>query len=270
LGLWWQDTPVLDGARIGAIGDFSADDGEATAGLLDEACDFLRERGCRMAVGPMNGSTWQAHRFVVESDGRAAFLLEPLNPPEHPGWWERAGFSVLSRYSSSAMRLDGTDAISPAVRKRLDRSGVTVRKLDMARYDEELRTIHALSLKCFAGNFLYTPLAEEAFLDAYRKVRERVDADLVRIAERDGVACGFAFGLPDARAVIVKTLAVDPEARCAGLGSLLVDELHRAGRAMGFHEAIHALQHETNTSLKITGRHHGEVFRRYALFSKTL
>jgi L-amino acid N-acyltransferase YncA len=70
--------------------------------------------------------------------------------------------------------------------------------------------------------------------------------------------------------VIVKTLAVDPDARCAGLGSLLVDELHRIGLEKGYTEAIHALQHETNTSLKITGRHHGEVFRRYALFSKLL
>lgn len=70
--------------------------------------------------------------------------------------------------------------------------------------------------------------------------------------------------------MIVKTLAVDPEARCAGLGSLLVDELHRTAWEKGYTEAIHALQHETNTSLKITGRHHGGVFRRYALFSKRI
>ena len=269
-GLWWKDTPVLHGERIGTIGDFSARDGAEAKQLLDEACDLLREQGCRTAVGPMNGNTWAAHRFVIESDGRAPFLLEPQNPPGHPGWWEGAGFSVLSRYSSSAMPLDGIDAIPPAVMQRLLRSGVMVRTLDPVRYDEELRTIHALSLKCFAGNFLYTPLPEEAFLGAYRKIRERVDADLVRIAERDGVACGFIFGLPDERAVIVKTLAVDPEARCAGLGSLLVDGLHRSGLEKGFSEAIHALQHETNTSLKITGRHHGKVFRSYALFAKPL
>jgi GNAT superfamily N-acetyltransferase len=138
--------------------------------------------------------------------------------------------------------------------------------------------IYQVSLKSFANNFLYTPLEEGAFMDAYQKVRDRVDPDFVRIAERDGVACGFVFGIPDLEAVvrgekpavIVKTLAVDPDARCAGLGSLLVDELHRIGWEKGYTEAIHALQNETNTSLKITGRHHGEVFRRYALFSKLL
>jgi GNAT superfamily N-acetyltransferase len=246
--------------------------------LLEGAAEHLRELGCNAAVGPMNGNTWQRHRFVIESSGRGSFLLEPQNPSEHPGWWAQAGFSILSRYSSSVIGLDGSEVIPAAVKSRLARSGVVVRKLDAARYEEELRAIHTVSLRSFDNNFLYTPLEEEAFLRAYLKVRDHVDADFVRIAERDAVPCGFVFGIPDLEAVargekpalIVKTLAVDPEARCAGLGSLLVDELHRVGREKGYAEAIHALQHESNTSLKITGRHHGEVFRRYALFSQKL
>ncbi len=276
--LWWRDTPLLDGARIGTIGCFAADNPDASKLLLDGAVERLRDEGCRIAAGPMNGNTWRRHRFVVESDGRGPFLIEPRNPAEYPGWWEEAGFSTLSRYSSSVIRLDGGDAISPAARERLERSGVVVRKLDPARFECELKLIYSVSLRSFSNNFLYTPLEENAFMEAYRKVRERMDPDFVRIAERDGVACGFVFGIPDLEALargetpalIVKTLAVDPESRCAGLGSLLVDELHRIGREKGYVEAIHALQHETNTSLKITGRYHGEVFRGYALFSKPL
>jgi GNAT superfamily N-acetyltransferase len=276
--LWWNDTPLLDEARIGTIGAFTAEDADAAKSLLDGAANLLRERGCRIAVGPMNGNTWRSHRFVVESNGRGPFLLEPRNPAEHPCWWELAGFSVLSRYSSSLIPLDGTDSLSLAVRKRLMRSGVVVRSLDPARYDEELQRIYAVSLKSFSHNFLYTPLEEDDFMNAYRKVRDRVDSDFVRIAERNGQPCGFVFGIPDLEAaargekpaLIVKTLAVDPEACCAGLGSWLVDELQRIGREKGYTEAIHALQHQTNTSLKITGRHHGEAFRRYALFSKSL
>lgn len=276
--LWWKDTPSIDGSRIGTIGGFSAENPEAATILLEASAKHLRERGCQIAVGPMDGNTWQKHRFVIESNGRGPFLLEPRNPDEYPAMWEQAGFSILSRYSSSVMPLDGGEVIPAAVKARLTRSGVIVRKLDPSRYDEELRLIHAISLASFSGNFLYTPLPEEGFLQSYRKVREHVDADLVRIAERDGVPCGFVFGVPDLEAaargekpaLIVKTLAVDPESRCAGLGSLLVDELHRIGREKGYIEAIHALQHESNTSLKITGRHHGEVLRRYALFSRPL
>jgi hypothetical protein len=53
------------------------------------------------------------------------------------------------------------------------------------------------------------------------------------------------------------------------LGSLLVDQVHDRARGLGFHQAIHALQFQDNRSLKITGRHRGSVFRRYALFART-
>lgn len=269
---------MISEERIGAIGGFAAHDAESAIILLDKATDCLRDFGCRIAVGPMNGNTWRRYRFVIESDGRSPFLLEPRNPAEYPDWWRQAGFAELSRYSSSIIREDGNPTVAPGLKDRLVRSGIVIRKLDPNCYDDELRTIHRISLQSFVGNFLYTPLDETAFLEAYRKVRERVDPDLVRIAERDGVPCGFVFAIRDLEAeargevpaLVVKTLAVDPASRCAGLGSLLIDEVHRLGWEKGYTEAIHALQHETNTSLKITGRHHGQVFRRYALFSKPL
>ena len=124
--LWWRDTPLMDGANIGAIGDFEADDAEATAILLEGAAGYLREQGCHIAVGPMNRNTWRAYRFMVESSGRGPFLLEPRNPAEVPGWWESAGFSVLSRYSSSVIPLDGSGTILPALKARLERSGVKI------------------------------------------------------------------------------------------------------------------------------------------------
>jgi GNAT superfamily N-acetyltransferase len=276
--LWWKESPPMEGAHIGCLGGFDARDSEAAAALLEGALTPLREAGCTLAVGPMNGNTWRRHRFVIESKGRGPFLLEPRNPAPHPDWWRAAGFGELSRYSSSLLSLDSDPVVPAALRDRLLRSGVVIRPLDAARYDDELRAIHAISLRSFSNNFLYTPLEEEGFLDAYRKVKDRVDPDLVRIAEKDGKPCGFVFAIADLEAaargekpaLIVKTLAVDPDARCAGLGSLLVDEVHRLGKEKGFTEAIHALQHETNTSLKITGRHQGTPFRRYALFSKPL
>jgi predicted N-acetyltransferase YhbS len=276
--LWWNDVPPFGNELPGAIGGFAADDEEAAHGVLQAAEDHLRLQGRTIAVGPMNGNTWRRYRFAEAPETRPPFLLEPSNPPEYPRWWRGAGFAELSSYSSSAMPLDGSEAVPPALRERLLRSGILIRPLDPERYEDELRLIHQVSLKSFASNFLYTPLAEDAFLRSYVKVKAHVDRDLVLIAEKNGEPCGFVFGIPDLAAamrgerpaLIVKTLAVDPGSRSAGLGSLLVDELHRAGARKGYAEAIHALQHENNTSLKITGRHEGRVFRRYVLFSKPL
>jgi GNAT superfamily N-acetyltransferase len=276
--LWWRETPVMDGSRIGAIGGFAARDEQAAKHLLHGAEDSLRDAGCRIAVGPMNGNTWRRHRYVTESDGRGPFLLEPRNPDEYPDWWRRAGFGELSRYSSSVIELDGQTTVEPWLEERLESSGLAIRPLDPNHYDDDLRRIHAISLRSFTANFLYTPLEEADVLEAYRKVRGQVDPDFVRIAERAGAPCGFVFAIRDLEAVargetpalIVKTLAVDPDSRSTGLGSLLVDQVQRIGFDKGYREAIHAMQYHTNTSLKITARCKGRVFRRYALFSKPL
>jgi GNAT superfamily N-acetyltransferase len=278
LALWWTSTPELDGQPIGTIGGFTAKDAEAARLILKAAVEHLRAAGCRIAVGPMNGNTWRRHRFVIESAGRPPFLLEPRNPVDYPGWWLEAGFTELSRYSSSTVPLTGEATVAPGLRARLARSGVAIRTLDPDRYDDELRVIHGVCLKGFANNFLYTPLEEAAFVAAYQKVRQYVDPDLVRIAERDGIPCGFVFAVADLEAaargekpaLIVKTLAVDPGCRTPGLGSLLVDEVQQMGLGKGFTEAIHALQHDANNVLKITGRHHGEILRRYALFARPI
>ncbi len=276
--LWWKDVPSLHGQSVGAIGGFAAINAAAAKTILTASTEKLKEIGCHTAIGPMNGNTWRKHRFLIETDDRGPFLLEPRNPSDYPDWWQQAGFTALSHYSSSAMPLDGEETIPPTLLQRLERSGLVIQKIDLTNYDKELRAIHAVSLKSFAENFLYTPLVEEEFLSSYRKVRDRVDPDFVLIARKNSIPCGFAFGIPDLEAaargekpaLIVKTLAVDPDARCPGLGSLLVEQLHHAAFAKGYTEAIHALQHESNSSLKITGRHQGHKFRRYALFSKLL
>lgn len=272
--LWWNGTPSYEGEPTGTIGGFDALDASSAASLLHAAVDRIRARGVRHVIGPMNGNTWRRHRFVTGGSDRQPFLLEPRNKAEHPGWWQSAGFLPLSRYSSSIVPLDGTEAVPAALRLRLERSGVIILPLDPLCYVEELRSIHAVSLRSFARNFLYTPLDEDSFVGAYLPLRDHVDPELVRIAEKEGELCGFVFATPDLEAasrgekpaLIVKTLAVDPNSNSAGLGSLLVDEVHRIGRTKGFTEAIHALQHESNTSLKITGRHHGRRFREYTLF----
>lgn len=275
VALWWKQTPDFEGQSVGAIGGFVATDEAITKVLLESAVEHLRSQGSERIVGPMNGNTWRHYRFVIESSGRGPFLLEPRNPSEYPAWWKAAGFDEFSRYSSSAIALDGQQTVPPALKQRLLRSGVTIRPLDPAKYDEELGAIYEVCLRSFSSNFLYTPLEKEPFLDAYRRVKPQVDPDFVRVAERNGVACGFVFAIADFEAaargekpaLIIKTLAVDPDSRCGGLGSLLVDEVQMLGHAKGFDAAIHALQYDGNTVLRITARHHGEVIRRYALFT---
>lgn len=276
--LWWKESPLHEGQTVGAIGGFAAKDPSSAKAILGAAEARLREAGCTRAVGPMNGNTWRRYRYIIESNGRGPYLLEPRNPEAYPQWWRDSDYEPISYYSSSIVPLSGQSTVPAGLEECFSRNGIRVRAIDPARYEEELRAIHAISLTSFSRAFLYTPLDETEFIAAYSKVRDRIDPELVRIAEKDGVPCAFIFTIADLEAaargekpaLVVKTLAVDPAARCGGLGSLLVDQVQLIAHRKGFTEAIHAMQNEANTVLRITGRHGGEAFRRYAVFSKPL
>jgi len=73
----------------------------------------------------------------------------------------------------------------------------------------------------------------------------------------------------DDPAIVVKTLAVLPDREFSGLGTVLVANVHQKAKDKGFREAIHALQYEKNSSLRISQRFNSQVFRRYALMESS-
>ncbi len=277
--LWWSRTPFLEGKRIGYVGHYAALDSDAGVEILKRACRELAERRCVRAVGPIDGSTWQRYRLITERGSEPPFFLEPDNPDDWPGHFHAAGFEPLARYCS-ALNTDLTSQEEriPTVTQHLNELGVILRPLNVDRFEDELRHVHALSQLCFSNNFLYTPISEADFVAQYAAVRPHVRPELALLAERHGMLVGYMFSFPEllraARGqpmdtVILKTVAVHPELRGVGLGSLLMARAHETARALGFTRAIHALFHEDNRSGRISA-HTAHIFRHYTLFAKWL
>jgi len=278
--IWARSLPPLEGRRAGAVGHYGASTDEGAAAVLDRACARLRELGCETAVGPIDGTTWRRYRFVTERSAEPPFFLEPDNPDSYPEQFAAAGFAPLAGYTSALTRdLSAHDPRLDRVAARMEAAGVRVRALDTEHVDDELARIHGVSLLAFEHAFLYTPISREEFTAQYRAIIPYVDARLVLMAEdAAGRAVGYGFGVPDlAQArrgevvdtVIVKTVAVVPGREFAGLGGLIVERLHGAGRDLGLTRAIHALMHESNNSRNLSG-HYAETIRRYTLYSRGL
>jgi GNAT superfamily N-acetyltransferase len=277
--LWWSATPLLEGRRVGYVGHFASLDGEAAKEVLDAACALLAEHGCTQAIGPIDGNTWQRYRLITERGDEPLYFLEPDNPDDWPALFSAAGFSPLAHYTSALNEdLSVVDQRIPDRVRRLHDLGVTFRTMDLSRFEEELRRVHALSVLSFRDNFLYSPISEADFLAQYSAVRSVIKPELTVIAEKASELVGYFFTLPDMLrpkygkpldTVILKTMAVHPDHGGIGLGSVLMAKAHEAARQQGFTRAIHALMHETNYSGRISG-HTARVFRRYTLFAKSL
>jgi len=275
--LWWSATPVYQMRKTGVIGHF-AGTASAAAVLLDHACSELAKQGCATAIGPMDGNTWRRYRVLTERNSWPPFFLEPDNPDDWPAIFTGAGFdSVAEYYSARTSGLPVENLRAEAVWKRLSERGFSIRSLAMESVEAELDRLYGLALASFSRNFLYTPIARDEFLGQYQAVLSYIQPELVLIAEYQGRPCGFVFALPDLlerrrqkrETIIVKTLAVHPDAAGRGLGSVLLWQVNRAAAALGYRSAIHALMHESNQSMKISARE-GQVFRRYTLYGRTL
>lgn len=285
------------GRPYGLIGFFEAlgtpQAREVAQRLLAEAVRWLRETGAGAVVGPMDGDTWHRYRLNVGPFDAPPFLMEPWNPPWYEEIWEGAGFRVLERYFSN--RVDpaaAAAALEPKHRAALE-AGYRLRRLEMGRFEEELRLLYRLSTAIFAGNFLYTGISEEEFLALYAGSRPVLDPDLVWFASTaGGEDVGFLFAFPDrfravaamrgrrnllaklrfllhrneADAVDFKTLGVLPEHRRSGLAAALMCQGHRVAVEKGYRTANHCLFREGNPSGEMDGGT-GRLLRRYHLYS---
>ena len=143
-------------------------------------------------------------------------------------------------------------------------------------FDDALNCFHRICTAAFTKAFAYTPMAAEAFHAMYAPIHPMVDPRLVLTAYApSGDAAGFCFTIPDRlnpdlRTFVIKTLAVDPTYRQAGLGSWLVGSAHSIAHDLGWTAGgIHALMWTGSHSRDIS-KHAGRIFRRYALFEKDL
>lgn len=275
--VWWRSVPPLAGEQPGILGHFAARDGESAAVLLDHCCRTLAAAGCSVVIGPMDGTTWRRYRFVTERGAEPPFFLEPDNPDEYPGYFETAGFAPMARYYSNLDPDLGWGVTEP-VKARLQRSGVRIRRLDPADFAGELEKIYTISIAAFSNNFLYSPISREEFMAMYARVQGVVQPELVLFAEYGELPVGFVFAVADLlnpgpegrpETMIIKSLAVLPEWNGRGIGPVLMAAATENARNLGYRRGIHALMHESNRSLGLSG-HHGAMIREYTLYSRRL
>jgi len=282
--IWSEGGPIVDGAPAARIGHFHADDEAGALLILNAACERLAGAGRRVVLGPMNGSTWKNYRLSIQPGDHAprpAFAMEPLTPAPWPAWFERAGFTPDAMYYSSVVENDAPSELARvAAVDQLEAAGVIVSLLDLARFDQLLVELHALSLIAFAENHRYTPLSIDEFREMYAPLRARLTPELTLLA-RDaatGRCIGYCLAIPDlaqaargerVSAVVLKTLAVHPDHRGRGVGGALLTLARSAAARMGMPDAVYALMHEHNRTFAMA-RRVGRVFRRYVLLRREI
>jgi predicted N-acetyltransferase YhbS len=277
--VWWRESAQVNGTRTGTIGHYAATDEVFGETLLEHACRELKNRGCDLAVGPMDGNTWRRYRFITERGAAKPFFLEPDNPDEWPIQFARHGFSPVAHYVSEVNpKMAIRQPELGSLRQKMIKSGISIASLDSENPDADLDGIYNVVTESFKDAFMYTDLDRENYRRMYVPLLKNVDPRLMLVAKQGGEVVGFIFAPPDMLqrsyqdridAIVIKTIAILPREGLSGLGRVLIVDMLKNAIDMGFTTAISALMHADNRSQRISADCAGPM-RRYSLFGKEL
>jgi len=185
--------------RVGFYGFFeSVDDQSVANALFDAAAEWLRRQGFNTMRGPMNPSVNDDCGLLVDGFDTPPTLMMPHNNPPYVALHERYGFrkakDLIAFQSSSA---DLPERLSRGAKLVAQRKGITLRRLDMKRFDAEVELIKSIYNEAWEKNWGFVPLTNDEIDHLAKQLKPVVVPDLVCFAEREGKVIGFSVALPD-------------------------------------------------------------------------
>jgi len=294
------------GKPIGGFGFFEVlEDYEVAERLLDTACGWLKERGMTMIRGPYNFTTHDRPGVLIGGADCPPVVMAAHTPPYYKDFLERYG---MEKYADSYAWRAVRDQIGEELQnvpKELLRvaeaarraSNVTIRKLDMERWDEEVATGAYLFNATLSRYRDFVPMTEEQFRRLADEMRPLLDPDLALFAEIEGKAVGFAVAIPDPNRILIhlngrlfpfgwlkmwwyskrvdvvtfKLMGILPEYRRRGIDALLYLGIIKAVFDKGYEWMDGSLTAEQNLLVNLLASRLGaELYKHYRIYQKTL
>jgi GNAT superfamily N-acetyltransferase len=134
-------------------------------------------------------------------------LQMPWNRPDLDGLVQGAGLAPvkdLVAYWISAA-LPAPERFERVVARRLERSGIRLRPLDLARFAAEVEVLRDLYNRSWERNWGFVPATEAEFRHAAKDLKQVVSPELSSVAEMDGRPVGFCAVLRDVNRVLAPT-----------------------------------------------------------------
>lgn len=291
----------IHGDDLVFFGHFEASSEEVARALLGRVEERARQLGRKAVRGPANPSMNDGSGFQIDAFDRRPYVMMPQNPPEYPRWTEAAGYrKIKDLYAweidlSSGAAAERLARLAERARRRL--SGLTVRTVDLGRYERELALLERVYNGAWERNWGFVPYTQREFKHLAAELKLILDPDIALIAEVDGEVAGVAIALPDINQVLARfrgrllptgvfhllrrkaivdrarlpILGVMDGFRHKGIELVLIDEIARRGAAKGYRrgECSWVLEDNDaiNKGIEAAGATH---YKTYRLYQKTL
>ena len=175
--------------------------------LLDAAGDWLRGKGMTGVRGPTNPSMNDVAGLLVGGFDRPPAILLPYNYPYYEEYLTRYGFeramTMWAFYVHEAYINAERMARGAAIVQRRN-PGLTIRSLNMDRFDEDIATAMRIYNVAWAENWGHVPYTEHEALHLAKELKPVIEKDIFVFAELDGEPVAFAASLPNLNRALKK------------------------------------------------------------------
>jgi GNAT superfamily N-acetyltransferase len=294
------DTP------LGGFGFFETLEDYAVAeGLLDAARGWLRAREVSAMRGPTCFTDNEYAGVLIEGAECPPAMLEAHTPPYYADFLERYGMEKdhdLFAWRVFRAQFDGElkssmEQVARVAEAALDRADVTIRKVRLENWDEEVsiaRRLFNVTLRHLPD---HVPMTEAEFRRTASQIRLLLDPDLALFAEVEGRPVAFGIALPDINRVLIhlngrlfpfgwlkfrrlvrqidgvtfKLMGVLEEYRRRGIDAMLYLAVIRAFCDKGYEWLDGSVTSELNPMInRIAGRLGAERYKHYRLYRMDL
>lgn len=235
---------------------------EAASGLMQAAENWLRSRGMTAIQGPFNFSTNEECGFLVRGFDRPPVIMMPYTPPYYLDFMARLGYTAAKDLLTYEYVHRGSipEYLVQYSRRVQQRNQVTIRALDMRRFEDEVAAAFQIYNAAWQENWGFVPMTEAEFDYAAHEFKPIIEPSLVLVAEKEGRMVGLSLSLPDYNVVLQKMrgrlfpfgflhflfgrrsirhirvilLGVLREYRRSGIDLLLIEKTFRNGLAKGY------------------------------------
>lgn len=294
------------GRREGGFGFFEVIEDYAVAKwLLDTACGWLRARDIPLMRGPTSFTDNDQPGVLLEGADCPPVMLEAHTPPYYKDFLERYGMEKdhdLFAWRAFRSQIgEELKNIPPELSRVADVArqvaNVTIRKVRLENWDEEIATAHRLFNTTLHNLPNRNPMTEAEFRRIADQIRPFLDPDLALFAEVEGKPVGFCVALPDINRVLIhlngrlfplgwlrmkryirridvvtfKLMGVLEEYRRRGIDALLYLEAVKAVYEKGYEWLDGSVTSELNPMINLIAHRLGaERYKHYRLYRMEL
>ncbi|WP_340118181.1 dATP pyrophosphohydrolase [Pelagibius sp. 7325] len=180
------------------------DDPETFRALLAAAEGWLRQQGMRRVMGPFNLSINEESGLLVEGFDRPPSMLMGHAPPYYAAHLEALGYAKakdLICYWYDA-KTEPPASVGYMLHKAARSAQMTVRPIDMRRYEEDLAVIIDIFNDAWSDNWGFVPMSQSELKHMAKALKPIVRPEFIAIAELNGTPAAMAISLPNVNEAI--------------------------------------------------------------------